>query len=245
VLRYRLIQARTREEPVREEERASFAARLDVPVEAIHPCDALAGDLDFGSVCDGFDVLLVGGSGKFSVTDKTPWMRAFIDTLGEIADRQFPTFASCFGFQGFAVALGAEVQKDPPSAEVGTFEISLTEAGQNDLLFGALPLHFNAQEGHKDRAMSLPKGATLLAHSARCPFQAMRIGDGLVYATQFHPELTADDNRLRFSRYLVEYREAFGTARAQAMLDEFQPSPHASGLLRRYRSLIEDRTPPG
>jgi GMP synthase (glutamine-hydrolysing) len=245
VLRYRLIQARTREEPVREEERASFAARLDVPLDAIQPCDALAGDLDFASVCDGFDVILVGGSGKFSVTDKTPWMRAFIDTLGEIADRQFPTFASCFGFQGFAVALGAEVHKDPPSAEVGTFEISLTEAGQQDPLFGTLPLRFNAQEGHKDRAMSMPSGVTLLAESARCPFQAMRIGDGLVYATQFHPELTAEDNRHRFSRYLTEYSEAFGTDRAQAMLDEFQPSPHASGLLRRYRSLVEHQARSG
>jgi len=241
VLRYRLIQARTHDEPVREEERASFAKRLDVPLSAVEAYDALEGDITADRVCDGVDVVLVGGSGKFSVTENPPWMAAFIDTLGEIADRQFPTFASCFGFQGFAVALGVEVRKDPPSAEVGTYEILLTEAARVDPLFQGLPPRFKAQEGHKDRAMSLPPSATLLAHSARCPYQAMRIGSGLVYATQFHPELTGEDNRLRFSRYFDEYSEVFGHDRAQEMLDEFQPSPHASGLLRRFRALVEAR----
>jgi len=239
LLRYRLIQARTADEPVREEERASFARRLDVPLDAVEACDALRGDLTPDRVCDGVDVVLVGGSGKFSVTDNPPWMTAFIDTLGGLADRQFPTFASCFGFQGFAVALGVEVRTDPPSAEVGTFEIVLTEAGRTDPLFRGLPERFDAQEGHKDRAMALPKGTTLLARSERCPYQAMRIGPGLVYAAQFHPELTGEDNKLRFSRYFEEYREAFGRDRAQQMLDEFQPSPHASSLLGRFRALVE------
>ncbi len=222
-----------------EEERASFAKRLDVPLEAVMAWDALAGDLSADRVCEDADVILVGGSGKFSIGDDAPWLRSFIDTLGELADRQFPTFASCFGFQGFAVALGVEVKKDPPSAEVGTYEIFKTEAASTDPLFGGLPDRFTAQEGHKDRAMTLPAGVTLLARSERCPFQAMRIGDGLVYATQFHPELTCEDNKHRFSRYFAEYSEVFGHRRAQEMLDEFQPSPHASGLLRRYRALVE------
>lgn len=240
MLRYRLIQARTADEPVREEERASFARRLDVPVDSIEAVDALRGDLTADRVCEGTDVVLVGGSGKFSVTDDTPWMPSFLDTLGGLADRQFPTFASCFGFQGFAVALGCEVRKDPPSAEVGTYEMFLTDAAKSDPLFSRLPERFTAQEGHKDRAMSLPASATLLARSERCPYQAVRIGDGLVYATQFHPELTGDDNKFRFSRYFDEYSEVFGHDRAQEMLDEFKPSPHASGLLRRFRELVED-----
>ena len=137
------------------------------------------------------------------------------------------------------MALGVEVRKDPPSSEVGTYQVFSTEAARTDPLFRDLPESYTAQLGHKDRAMALPRGVTLLARSDRCPYQAFRVGEGLVYATQFHPELTHDENRLRFNRYFAEYSEAFGAERAKTMLDEFQPSPHASDLLRKFRALVE------
>jgi GMP synthase (glutamine-hydrolysing) len=224
---------------VRADELLSFAHRLDVPVSQIEPFDLLEGTTSLARVTEGVDAVLVGGSGRFSVTDEEPWLIPFFDTLGALADAQFPTFASCFGFQGLCVALGTEVRPDPEGSEVGTYRLCLTELGRADPLFSILPDEFDAQMGHKDRAMAVPRGAVHLASSPRCPVQALRIGTR-VYATQFHPELTGADNRQRYERYLVEYSTAFGADRAEEILDAFRESPEASSLLGAFRRLLDD-----
>jgi len=240
-MRFRLLQARTALDPVREEERTSFASRLGVPLANVETFDLLRGTTQFDSVTDGVDAVLVGGSGQFSIYYDLPWLRSFIDTLGELADRQFPTFASCFGFQGMVLALGGEVRSDEPSAEVGTYNIQLLPTSRTDPLFQDLPPTFDAQLGHKDRAMGMPSGAVCLARSERCPFQAMRVGTGLVYATQFHPELTGRENLARFNRYLDLYKDALGDARVAEMQDGFGPSPHSESLLSRFAALLSQQ----
>jgi len=232
--KFRLLQARHADDPVREEERAAFATQLDVPVYSIVPHDLLTAPNELGVVTDGVDAVLVGGSGKFSVLDEAPWLSSFFDTLGALADAQFPTFASCFGFQGMVLALGGTVEHDEPNAEVGTYTLFTTEQASQDPVFGGLPARFDAQLGHKDRAVIFPDSAVLLAHSKRCPYQAMRVGEQ-VYATQFHPELSYLGNRLRFERYLDDYSQVFGSERAARMLEEFTPSPHADTLLLSFK----------
>ncbi|MEZ4316526.1 MAG: type 1 glutamine amidotransferase [Myxococcota bacterium] len=234
---YRLLQARHANDPVRREEHASFAAQLGVPVDDIVTHDLLSDPTSLASVTEGVDAVLVGGSGKFSVLDDEPWMQPFVDVLGALADAQFPTFASCFGFQGMVLALGGTVEHDEPNAEVGTYELERTDSAAADPVFGSLPARFTAQLGHKDRATTFPSSAVLLARSPRCPYQALRVGDR-VYATQFHPELTHHANRERFARYLDDYSAVFGEERAQRMLEEFTPSPHADALLRRFREAL-------
>ena len=236
--RYRLIQARTPEEVVGREEHVSFAKELGVQLHQIDRVDALAANLELASLTDGADAILVGGSGKFSVYDDAPWLKNFFDILGAIADADFPTFASCFGFQGLCMAFGSEVKKDMDAAEVGTFAMYKMPAAKDDPLFDHLPDTFFAQEGHKDRALTLPSQAVHLVRSDRCPFQAMRLGKN-VYATQFHPELNATSNHRRFSQYFEEYKCVFGESEAQRILDSFHESPHASGLLGHFGKRIE------
>ena len=52
--------------------------------------------------------VLVGGAGEFSVLQagELPWLRGFIDFMGWLAERGFPTFASCFGFLALVVRKG-------------------------------------------------------------------------------------------------------------------------------------------
>jgi GMP synthase (glutamine-hydrolysing) len=230
----RLLQARLPSDPVREEERASFAARIGIAPEQIEPYDLLSRSLDLEPVTAGVDLLLVGGSGAFGVTNDTPWMHPFIDLMAQMADTDTPMFASCFGFQALVVGLGGTVRPDPDSAEVGTFALSLTAEGKSDPLFSALPPTFNAQEGHKDRAFDLPSPLVHLAKSARTPFQAARVVGKSIYATQFHPELTHTDNRDRFMRYFDMYQSAFGADEAQAIADAFDASDDSNALLRRF-----------
>jgi GMP synthase (glutamine-hydrolysing) len=237
VIRFRLLQAREPDEPTALEERDAFCARLGLPREAVVAHDLLHLPTTLAAVTEGVDAVLVGGSGRFGINDDAPWIPAFVDTLGGLSESGFPTFASCFGFQGLCVALGTSVVSDPEMSEVGTFDIQLTAAAADDPLFSALPPRFAGQEGHKDSATGLPNGATLLASSERCPVQAIRVGEQM-YATQFHPELTVDDQLQRFNRYFDLYVEVFGRVRAQEIVDGMRPSPEANGLLRRFAELI-------
>lgn len=239
-LQFRLLQARDATDSAREEEHVAFADFLGVPLESVHAFDLLTADITVENVMDGVDAILVGGSGAYGVTDTVPWMKRYIDCLGGLAEHGFPMFASCFGFQGLAMALGATVRPDPDGAEVGTYEISLTPEGQADPLFGTLPEQFMAQQGHKDRALELPAGCEWLARSNRCPYQAIRYEDSLIYATQFHPELDGAAQSSRFRNYFDLYKGVYGEARAREILDEICPSPEANGLLRSFRSVLAD-----
>lgn len=237
-MRFRLLQARRPGDPVREEEREVFAARLGVPIAQVIPHDLLSDPLHLPALTDGVDAVLVGGAGEFGVNDDTPWMHPFIDALGGLAESGFPLFASCFGFQGLVVALGGSVQTDEQRAEVGTFELRLTDAGLRDPLFTGLPERFLVQLGHKDHAIVWPSALTLLARSERCPFQAARFGDHPVYATQFHPELTYRDNLHRLRRYRVQYTRSLGEDGYREVERGFAESPHNSTPLERFAALL-------
>ena len=71
-----------------------------------------------------------------------------------------------------------------------------------------------------------------MASSVRTAHQAFRMCNSDVFATQFHPELTHSDNRLRFQRYMHIYGKLFGEVEANRILNFHQPSPESNQLLR-------------
>ena len=241
LLRFTLLQARNDQDPARDEEHVAFAVRLGVDPAQIGCVDVLTRPLNVG-ILDGVDALLVGGSGDYSVLDDVPEIRGFINFLGTVADSGFPMFASCFGFQALALAMGGEVVADADRAEVGSYRLTLTDAGCRDPLFSELPASFTAQLGHKDHVTRLPDCMEHLAASERSPFQALRVKGKPVYATQFHPELTWRDNRQRFVRYMETYGALFGEAEAIERLDSHVPGPEANLLISRFVSLCVDAT---
>lgn len=237
-LRFLLLQIREPDDPVIEEERASFAEKAGLEIEQILPHNLLDGPPTHAEVgaCDG---LLVGGSGDYYVSKGhmsgfDELMRFFI----EVADRGYPTFASCFGFQLMVQALGGHIVHDPANTELGTLELSLTEAGRNDPLLGALPPTFNAQLGHKDRADWLPPGFENLVTSRLCRFQAFRVPDKPIWATQFHPELDGHSNRGRYLRYLEGYAEHLSPDERERALENYRDSPETGDLLKRFIKLV-------
>ncbi|MCO4743856.1 MAG: type 1 glutamine amidotransferase [Proteobacteria bacterium] len=240
-MKFRLLQARLPTDLVRSEERASFAEKLNVPLEDVVPWDLIEG-ADANAIVDGVDAVLVGGSGEFGVTDGAPWLPAFFDALGTIADSGFPMFASCFGFQGLVVAYGGTVITDPEGSEVGSYELAVTEHGAADPLFSRLPTAFTAQEGHKDRAITLPTGLKHLVRSERCPYQAVRVEGRPVWATQFHPELSGAENAQRFGRYFDLYKSVFGEELARRKLESMRPSVESNELLLHFRDFLAERS---
>ncbi|MCP4808836.1 MAG: type 1 glutamine amidotransferase [Proteobacteria bacterium] len=229
--RFTLLQARNPGDRVRQEEREQFAARMHITPAQVQTVCMLEDDLSI-SLLSETDMLLVGGSGEYSVRDQHDGIKRAKDFLAEVADRGFPMFASCFGFQLLVDGMGGRVEKDEENAEVGSFHLELTDAGREDPVFSSLGGKFVGQLGHKDRAMVMPEGVDNLAFSELCPHQALRVHGKPVYAAQFHPELTWLDNRGRFERYMDDYGRVFGLTEAERMLNEdFFPSEAASRLL--------------
>lgn len=235
-----LLQARRPGDPAQAHEVESFAEALGVPTACIRPWDLLQGAPTLAALEDGIDCLLVGGSGDFGVGDavKQPWIGAFIESLGVIADSGFPTFASCFGFQALVVAGGGRVEPDKKRAEVGTFELHVTASGAADPLFGPLAPRFLAQLGHKDHAVEMPASFLHLAGSQRSPYQALALPGKPVYATQFHPELTMRRNRERYTVYLAGYSDPEMPDTPEQVFAAFRETPGATGLLRRFVDLV-------
>ncbi len=232
-----LLQARLPDDPVRQHELQCFAAATGLGADNLVPHDLCKGPPLVAQLRD-FDMLSVGGSGDFYVSkEDLPHFEAYLDLLREVVDLGQPTFASCFGYQSILRALGAEVIHDPPNAEVGTFELMLTQDGQSDPLFGALPQRFLAQLGHKERATTTARGTVNLAGSERSPFQALRIPEKSIWATQFHPEMDRTTNLARFRRYIKDYGPADPEEHAAAFR-RFRDSPDASSLLARFVALV-------
>jgi len=237
---FKLLQARTENDPVREREKNSFAVGLGVDPDCIETVDMLTGSETFESITDGADAVLVGGSGDFSVTYDLPWLPNFINALRGIAQNGFPTFASCFGFQVMVIALGGKVQTDKDNLEVGSLIVEKLPEANGDPLFNELPDSFLCQQGHIDRAFELPDDVELLAKSIHCPFQAIKVKDLPVYATQFHPELTGDENKRRFLQYFNHYIETVGKEKTEDILSSFAESKESSYLLKRFKQLVAE-----
>lgn len=231
-MRITVLQVRNRDDPMLEHERDCFAAATGLNRSVF----------DWRNVVDGVpslaevrasDALLIGGSGHFSVADPSVGFFAPLMTLlGAVVEVGHPTFGSCFGFQLLVETLGGRVVHDADHGEVGAFELELTEEGRSDSLFDCLPDRFIAQLGHLDRAVEVPTGVRILVRSDLCPYQALRVEDAPIWATQFHPELDQEANLHRYRAYVDRYDSAGDDVGFRSL-----PSPEASRLLPLFLEL--------
>ncbi len=231
-LRYLLLQTRNPGDPMREAEVASFARSLDTEADRISVCDLL-NELPSQRLLDACDVVLLGGSGHYSATGEGDWIERTLDGLRALCASGKPVFASCWGFQAIARALGGDVVKDLACSELGTRPLRLTSAGQADPVFGSLNGGFRGQMGHEDYVRELPPGVTLLASSDKVANQAYRVDGQPVYCTQFHPELNREDLLARVQVY-PEYIERIAGLPVERFADMCEDTPETEALLVRF-----------
>lgn len=239
-IRILLLQARHSTDSARFDEHCSFARQAGLDNEQIVPFDLLSETPSIAEIRQ-YDALMIGGSGDFYVSKgNLPGYEDVLQTLREVVDLGHPTFASCFGFQLMVAALGGEISYDEKNMEVGTYELTLTEAGKSDDLFSRLPLRFLAQLGHKDRVDVVPPAVLNLAISANSPCQSLRVPGKPIWATQFHPELTGEENLRRFRLYINGYASMMDPMEMEDTLARFKESPETDSLIPGFLELVFD-----
>ena len=234
--RFLLLQVRNDDDPMREHEIQCFARSFRCSIDQIGIFDLLSG-IPSDEALNDADVVLLGGSGDYSVARGGPWLPAALETMRELHEYAKPTFASCWGFQAMARAMGGEVVTDHDLAEVGTVTLELTAAGLEDPVFGPLGRHFQVQIGHEDIVTRLPPGAVLLASSARVAHEAFRFEGKPIYCTQFHPELDRTGIIKRIAQY-PEYLPLAGHKTLGEFAAATPETPETEAILRRFVSEV-------
>lgn len=214
--------------------------RLEVQTEVV---DAFAG-APLPPV-QAYDMAIITGSPQ-SVVEPEPWVDALAEWSRQAHAAGRPVLGVCYGHQLLAYAHGGRVQPSLRGLEMGTYDIELTEAGQDDPLLGALSdgPHLRFHEVHGDVVTELPPGAVHLAKNAHTELQGFRLG-AHTWAVQFHPEFTLPIMELYLDARADRVRamaEAAGLdpeaelAKARASLTD---APHGPALLRRFVELAK------
>ncbi|HYO58248.1 glutamine amidotransferase [Archangium sp.] len=186
----------------------------------------------------GYDVVMMTGS-PASVTQPEPWMERSAEFMVGAAARGIPVLGVCFGHQLLAYAHGARVVRNTQGREIGTVEVTLSEAGREDPLFHGLPERIAVQATHEDIVEQPPAGATVLAGNANTAVQALAFGP-LIRGVQFHPEVhPAAMRALILAR--EDKLEVEATNRGHAtgervprLLAGIAPSPAGQRILRNF-----------
>jgi len=236
-LQYLLLQIRNTDDLMRAHERKSFARVLDVSVENIQLFDLLTQDFQPAEYAD-IDIFLLGGSGHYSAAGEgASWLERALSSLRRLHASGKPVFASCWGFQAMARALGGRVTHDLEQAEIGTHHLTLTAAGMEDPVFGPLGKSFLGQMGHEDCVIELPPNCTLLASTERVKNQAYKFDNRPIYCTQFHPELNCDDLLERVRTY-PKYIEKIAGMPVERFSELIRETKESEDILRRFVRLF-------
>ncbi len=228
-MQYLLLQIRDADDPMRTQEVGCFARVLSCEPACLTVVDLLSSQPTRQQL-DASDIVLIGGSGNYSVVTGGDWLSPALETMCWLHDRRKPTFASCWGFQAMAAALGGQVVTDLERAEVGTHTLRLTAAGRADRLFRHLPATFLGHMGHQDIVDVLPPGAVLLASTDRVANQAFCFADRPIYCTQFHPELQLREFMQRVVNY-PEYVQRITGQTIETFSETCSETPAANRLL--------------
>ncbi|MEV0651312.1 type 1 glutamine amidotransferase [Phytomonospora sp. NPDC050363] len=138
------------------------------------------------------DAVLVLGGGFMPDDDaRAPWLKATRAIVAKALEDGTPVLGICLGGQLLAHVAGGTVEADVGAPETGSVPIRIRPDAQGDRLFDGLPPVVTAIEHHIDAVTRLPEGATWLAETDLCPYQAFRVGE-FAWGTQFHPEVSPE-----------------------------------------------------
>lgn len=204
--RFLILQLRP-ETDAADDEFRSLLEKSGLTTDRVHRIRLDQEDLPDGlDVTDYAGVIVGGGPGCVSDTpEHKSGLEARIESqimglMPQITQEDHPFMGCCYGLGILAHHLGGDVSKENYSEPVGPTICTLTPAGAADPLLDGFDPEFEVFVGHKEAVQRLPDGTMHLVQSENCPIQMIRHGSN-VYATQFHPEATANDFERRIQIY--------------------------------------------
>lgn len=227
-----LLQIR-RDPAVRKEEHSSFAryAKLDLnQIDILNVFDTP--DFDF-SIAKDYDAIFVGGASEASVLEKAeyPFVPHSINFLKHLVEIQKPVFASCFGYQLAVLALDGEIIRDTNNFEMGTYQIELTSAADEDQLMKGIPNNFWMVSCHQEKALSLPKTCELLGFTDDST-HLFKVKGAPFWAFQFHPELDLECLTTRLRAYQDKYTD--GDDHFDKIIASLKETPISNDLVAKF-----------
>ncbi len=106
-----------------------------------------------------------------------------------VFDLDIPILGICYGMQTLAEQMGGQVIS-ADHKEFGHAEINIKS---DSVLFSGLDKTLNVWMSHGDQVQDIPDEFILVASTSTAPIAAMEHNSKLIYALQFHPEVTHTD----------------------------------------------------
>ena len=154
-------------------------------IAQVHYRVFMAMDGELPQTLNHHELYLIPGC-MYSAYDPLPWIEHLQDWVREAVSQRVFLIGVCFGHQVIAQALGGKVEKYAGGWGTGIRQSSIVDQSMLDFFpDGKLQLLYN----HHDQVVALPAGATTLATSDFCRYEACRIDDH-VFTFQGHPEYT-------------------------------------------------------
>ena len=177
--------------------------RTIAPAAIVDICTPADGDGTVPQPLDSYDGVAITGSSLNIYQREVESLRQ-IDFVREVFARGIPMFGSCWGLQLATVAAGGEVGLNPAGREVAfARKVTLTSAGRDHPMHARRAPAFDAPAIHSDIVTRLPQGSTITAYNAISEVQAaeIRLGRGVFWGVQYHPEYGLHDIAAIIRRY--------------------------------------------
>jgi GMP synthase-like glutamine amidotransferase len=188
-------------------------------------------------------MLCMGGPMDTWMETEYPWLIEEKRRIREwVVDMGKPFLGFCLGCQLLGEVLGGEVVESKP-AEIGMFDIDMTAASKEDVLFSEFPHGFKALQWHSYEVQGLESNpeVTLLGSSTTTRYQIFKYRNN-AYAMQFHIE--AREDTVRQWGKVPEYRSALVNSLGADALDSFdrQAGEHMPEMNRLAKLLYNNFT---
>lgn len=218
---------------IKKQERTAFATYAGITEEQLDVLDVFATPNFDESILTNYDALFIGGTSEANVLkpNENSFLPSAYKLINHCLDKNFPVFASCFGFQMAVMALDGEILHQEEGFEMGTIPISLTNEAKDDPLHYDQPNGFYAVSVHKQKAVELPENCIMLSYTDQC-IHSFRVIDKPFWGFQFHPEVSKEHLVERLGIYQDQYTE--NADHFTKIINNAQDTPESAALVGKF-----------
>lgn len=185
------------------------------------------------SLLEGVEAVIIGATGKSSITDDEPVvLEAWMDVLRAAREQRLPMIGFNYGAHLLTLAFDGSVTRDEAKKELGTRMVKKEMGATKDPLFHLLPETFAVQVGHIDRIDTIPPHAEPLLSSVSSKNECWGFPGEGIYACEFQLDLDKES----FAQRIIDYQDTFASkpGELEHYILSIKPSPEATKILQLF-----------